>query len=322
MGGAIDRLRNLSLQKGNKRDIFYILVEDSDGGSVCANPRYFGDPGMLGILKHYAWTEHEGSCNPPLCRYRSRDLLDAIAFKKLKLPPGPLKANIVDGILTKFNCSLPLGGEAIQKVMVGIPSPVTLEVGYKSTPLEQQVELKKRSIDVAFVGRWPIEKPELDWHRSKLVSKLRNLGKKHGWNIVTGTRFNKKKDFMKLLYDTKIFVSPWGLGEWSGKDEDAILAGAVLMKPGASLFEATIPIYRPNVTCLDVRLDWLDLESELRALLGDLPRLETIRSSAYSTIRRFSNYSSALLQEEALGKFEVLINNAKDALRRAGRIKK
>lgn len=32
-----------------------------------------------------------------------------------------------------------------------------------------------------------------------------------------------------ILPDTKIFISPFGLGEFSGKDYEAILAGCVLV---------------------------------------------------------------------------------------------
>ena len=48
------------------------------------------------------------------------------------------------------------------------------------------------------------------------------------------------------LAKQKLFVSPWGFGEWSIKDEEAIIAGAVVVKPAAAWLDAAVPIYKPN----------------------------------------------------------------------------
>ncbi len=42
-------------------------------------------------------------------------------------------------------------------------------------------------------------------------------------------------------------------GEYSGKDFEAGISRALLVKPLASMFTAYPPIYQPNVTCVEVQ---------------------------------------------------------------------
>ena len=41
-------------------------------------------------------------------------------------------------------------------------------------------------------------------------------------------------------------------GEYSGKDLEAVISRAVMVKPLASMFTSYPPIYEPNSTCLEV----------------------------------------------------------------------
>jgi hypothetical protein len=38
------------------------------------------------------------------------------------------------------------------------------------------------------------------------------------------------RHFIEILRDSKIFISPFGLGEFSGKDYEAMLSGALLVR--------------------------------------------------------------------------------------------
>ena len=42
-------------------------------------------------------------------------------------------------------------------------------------------------------------------------------------------------------------------GEYSGKDLEAVISRALLVKPLASIITAYPPIYEPNQSCLEVR---------------------------------------------------------------------
>jgi len=154
-------------------------------------------------------------------------------------------------------------------------------------------------VDVAFLGYTGIgaTEPQYFKHRQTMLATLKAIASRHNeWTIVMPTedangRFvdtaYSAQEFRVLLGDVKVFVSPFGFGEWSMKDEEAALLGAVLLKPGASLLDATPGLYVPNVTCLDVRPDWLDLETALEMALSDTKRLQQIQDTARRTLTEY-----------------------------------
>lgn len=90
-------------------------------------------------------------------------------------------------------------------------------------------------------------------------------------NVDSGRRW-----FLSMLPPTRVRLDAHPPKE----DEEAILSGAVLLKPGASIFESTIPMYTPGKTCLESRPDGLDIGEVLAAALSkqNLPELERIRA--------------------------------------------
>lgn len=50
-----------------------------------------------------------------------------------------------------------------------------------------------------------------------------------------------------LPSNAQVLVSPWGWGEWSLKDHEAILCGCLVLKPEAGRYTAQPPIYDPGL---------------------------------------------------------------------------
>ena len=67
-------------------------------------------------------------------------------------------------------------------------------------------------------------------------------------------------------------------------DYEAVLARAVLVKPLASSLTSYPDIYEEGVTCVDVAADFSDLDSVLRSLLADEPRMQRIADAAYQRL--------------------------------------
>jgi hypothetical protein len=59
--------------------------------------------------------------------------------------------------------------------------------------------------------------------------------------------------------DTKIFVSPFGLGEFSGKDYEGMLAGSLVVKPYSDKLKSYPNIYNKRFA-LNVDVDFKGLE--------------------------------------------------------------
>eukprot|EP00951_Prasinocladus_malaysianus_P018730 scaffold150193_cov30-Prasinocladus_malaysianus.AAC.1 len=100
------------------------------------------------------------------------------------------------------------------------------------------------------------------------------LAAKHNLTIVTDHSKWKYGKFLELLKDTKVFVSPFGLGEFSGKDYEAILAGALLVKPLASKFQSFPNIYEPHFV-IETKNDFSDLEEQVMPILSHIDDLRT-----------------------------------------------
>merc|ERR1712150_102705 len=98
-------------------------------------------------------------------------------------------------------------------------------------------------------------------------------------------------------------------GEWSGKDEESVLSGAVMVKPLAVAFDHIVPMYTPNVSCLSVRPDYNDLGQTIVWALSDMAMLEQISRRAYSTAKEFSGYGRAVQHPFVVEGFAALLNN-------------
>lgn len=104
--------------------------------------------------------------------------------------------------------------------------------------------------------------------------------------VATGTGISRKR-FMDELRRSKICFSPFGYGELCWRDIEAILAGAVLLKPDMSHLLTEPDLYRDGETYVAVRWDFADLEEKTRSLLAD-DRLRTrIAGAAWETARRY-----------------------------------
>lgn len=63
-------------------------------------------------------------------------------------------------------------------------------------------------------------------------------------------------------------VSPYGGGEWSRSDYEAMMCGCLVMKPRADAFSVFPPsLFVPDQTVLSVHQDWVDLENKTVAIL-------------------------------------------------------
>lgn len=79
----------------------------------------------------------------------------------------------------------------------------------------------------------------------------------------------ERSRYMAELRASKLCFSPFGFGELCWRDIEAILAGAVLIKPDMGHLETLPDLYEPGVTYLPVRWDFADLEQVAQTALAD-----------------------------------------------------
>mmetsp|Transcript_176963 Transcript_176963/g.561843 ORF Transcript_176963/g.561843 Transcript_176963/m.561843 type:complete len:250 (-) Transcript_176963:401-1150(-) len=242
----------------------------------------------------------------------------------LRLPPGPLGAAEAARLVKGAGCEA-WPADVRRKFMVATPHWLTVRRGSIFPPYKHIEPIQKRPVDIAFSGtlNYSAFGESEPWqqlvsrYREGFLRKLQNVCKGHNWKVEFFTTAVKKQKFFELLRRTKIFVSPWGLGEWSGKDEEAILSGAVLLKPGAGIFESGIPMYEPGSTCLDARPDGEDLEAVLSAALAksNLPVLQKMQAHAHEVQHAYVSYGRAVKHPDVLQHWAELVHRAQDVLR-------
>jgi hypothetical protein len=93
--------------------------------------------------------------------------------------------------------------------------------------------------------------------------------------------------FMDELGRSKLCFSPFGYGEICWRDIEAMLCGAVLLKPDMSHLRTEPDLYRDDETYVALRWDFADLEDKVQALLADAPRRARIAQAAWDAARDY-----------------------------------
>lgn len=108
-------------------------------------------------------------------------------------------------------------------------------------------------------------------HRREAVRQLVQM--KH-LRIVIGTNGAVGPGlYWPLMLQTSIAVSPWGLGEYSYRDYEAILAGSVLIKPASDHIATFAPdIYQAHKYYVPCAPDFSDLPDVIRSTMSDRRR--------------------------------------------------
>jgi len=191
-----------------------------------------------------------------------------------------------------------------------IPGHITVTEGHEFPDPGLELQFHDRPIDVLFFTSMGPTAGHIHrmWARQKMMELQKNRPR---WKVVVHEPVPSPQ-FRTLLRQTKVFVSPWGAGEWSGKDEESVLSGAVMVKPMAGAFDHIVDIYTPNVSCLSVRPDFNDLESTLDWAMSDLAVLERISRRAHLTASSFSGYGQAVKQSIVVDGFAALLKNVLD----------
>ena len=97
----------------------------------------------------------------------------------------------------------------------------------------------------------------------------------------------ERSQYMAELRASKLCFSPFGYGELCWRDIEAILAGAVLIKPDMGHLETLPDLYEPGVTYLPVRWDFADLEDVVYNALAEPSRCLQIAQAALNRIQSY-----------------------------------
>lgn len=101
---------------------------------------------------------------------------------------------------------------------------------------------------------------------------------------VTSGKLSRRAYFQEMQ-QTQLVVSPFGYGEITLKDFEAMLCGAALLKPDMSHMETWPDLFAPDKMILTHRWDLSDLESVIDDALAQPDRVSDIAATAQATYR-------------------------------------
>lgn len=165
--------------------------------------------------------------------------------------------------------------------------------------------LNKRSIDVCFLGTTSYHNMKnltgnkltgnklnqelagslITQHRLECINAVNKLN----YTTKTSKHRIKYKDYISIVNDTKILVSPYGWGEFSHKDFQVTLLGCILIKPNSNNILSYPNIYEDGVTCISCKLDYSDLEEKVNYLLSNPKIMDEINNNVRKRIELFNN---------------------------------
>jgi len=102
-------------------------------------------------------------------------------------------------------------------------------------------------------------------HRKDIFKELNKLSNKY--NIVTGSLpFNQ---YMQTLYNSKICISPFGMGEIRQGDGEAMQLGTIICKENMSQFDFGSNVWKEHETYIPFNYDCSNLIEQLEKVLGN-----------------------------------------------------
>jgi len=165
----------------------------------------------------------------------------------------------------------------------------------------EPVPLHDRVIDVSFLGtiNYGAGYGQLiTQNRQLLIDTLQRMSP--ALRTFTSRRKLGYDAYLANITNSKMFVSPYGWGEFSHKDFEVALLGGVLIKPLCGNFKCYPNIYEPDVTCVSCALDYSDLEEIVTNLLREPERMSLL---ARNMRKRVDDFMVAENQTRAFRSF-------------------
>ena len=142
-------------------------------------------------------------------------------------------------------------------------------------PIADVVESDGRNIEVhARLGL--VSQPSLAHHRRLILGEIEGDER-----FLTGEV--GQRQYNRELVRSRMVLSPFGWGELCFRDFEAILSGAVLLKPDMGHLETWPDVFIANETYIGFRWDATDLRAQAEGVLKDELRRRRIAENAYNS---------------------------------------
>jgi hypothetical protein len=138
---------------------------------------------------------------------------------------------------------------------------------------------RARRIDIAARFGLSHRRNIVRYHRGLLAKELERFG--------VDTAPVDRITYYRELENSKISVSPFGLGEITYKDFESILCGALLVKPDMGHMETWPDLYKEGETYVKCGWDFSDITGRIKGLLAEPERITRISAAAQENYRYY-----------------------------------
>ncbi len=148
--------------------------------------------------------------------------------------------------------------------------PIFLQRRFELIRSQGTLAFDRRKSDLFFAGQMNYTDDAISLHRRMACEALLALGSRFKVLIGVGRCFDQRT-FYETLERSKAFLSPYGYGEYSWKDYEAVFCGCILIKPDSDDITAYgLDIYRSGRHCVRCRPDFSDLDDVFSAIVENL----------------------------------------------------
>ena len=186
-------------------------------------------------------------------------------------------------------CQRPLYGTVPPQPQLAMEELSKIRVGYGFGALDiigpcvaADVDLDApRRYDVHFAGTVDYERTEVDTHRFLATQAVREWEHKYPGRTVLGQgRTIGEHEYRAGMKQSKVVLCPWGWGEATYRDYEAMALGAVVIKPDSSHVEAWPDVYQPGVACATCRPDFSDVQDVISEVVRNWESYRPMRERA------------------------------------------
>lgn len=179
----------------------------------------------------------------------------------------------------------PIPNGFLEKLVVG-PSFATADFMLPTFASADAPAVRNREIDLhARLGGGGDVNHWYGLMRKDAIAKAQAI---NGIRAVVTDKLHSHRSYMKELANSKICFSPFGYGEVCWRDYEAVVCGALLVKPDMSHVETYPDIFRPFESYVPVRWDLSDLEEKVKYYLEHEVERNAIVQHAYSILNRYA----------------------------------
>ena len=183
------------------------------------------------------------------------------------------KSNLTDHVARSSGLSFdsdpvpssgPIDPSSLEKLMLGYNLALNSDV---TALYQRQLSAGPVERDLDIVCRMNV--PEDDWMlvmRQGAVAEMEALAGRH--RVVVSTGRLPQEDYYHELRRARICVSPFGYGEICRRDFEAVLCGALLVKPDMDHVATEPDIFVAGETYVPVRWDYADLREKCEHYLS------------------------------------------------------